>query len=129
MARQELLSKPNPPDLWVLLSESVLDWPVGGTEVMRAQLARLLEFSELPHVTLRVVPKSAGAYEGLDGPFKVITVEEGELAFVDAPNGGRLVMDAAEVRGLRLRFDRIGAVAQPVDSSRSLIKQVMETMK
>jgi DNA-binding XRE family transcriptional regulator len=129
MVRQELLSKPNPPDLWVLLSESVLDWPVGGTEVMRAQLARLLEFSELPHVTLRVVPKSAGAYEGLDGPFKVITVEEGELAFVDAPNGGRLVMDAAEVRGLRLRFDRIGAVAQPVDSSRSLIKQVMETMK
>jgi hypothetical protein len=113
----------------VLLSESVLDWPVGGTEVMRSQLARLLELSELPHVTLRVVPRSAGAYEGLDGPFKVITVEEGEIAFVEAPNGGRLVMDAAEVRGLRLRFDRIGAIALPIDSSRSLVKQIMESMK
>jgi hypothetical protein len=128
LARQSLLSKPHPPDVWVLLAESVLDWPVGGPEIMKAQLARLLELSDLPHMTLRVVPKSAGAHEGLDGPFKVITVEEGEVAFVDAPNGGRLVMDTAEVRGLRLRFDRIGAVALPIDSSRNLIRQAMETM-
>jgi transcriptional regulator with XRE-family HTH domain len=128
LARQEILNNQNPPDLWVLLSESAIDLPVGGPKVMKEQLAHLLELSELPHVTLRVVPKSAGAHEGLDGPFKVITVRQGEVGFIEAPNGGRLVLDASEVRGLRLRFDRIGAVALPIDSSRSLITQLMETM-
>lgn len=37
---------------------------------MRNQLARLLEVSELPNVTLRVVPNTAGADLGLNGPFK-----------------------------------------------------------
>jgi hypothetical protein len=49
--------------------------------------------------------------------------------FHGAVRGGRLVMDAAEARGLRMRFDRIGAVALPVESSRNLIKQLMETME
>ncbi|MFF0526496.1 Scr1 family TA system antitoxin-like transcriptional regulator [Actinomadura nitritigenes] len=87
----------------------------------------MLTMSRMPNVILRVVPRSAGAHEGLDGPFKIITVREGEVGFVEAPNGGRLVMEASEVRGLKLRFDRIGAVALPVDSSRRLIEQLMES--
>lgn len=127
LSRQKILDGQNPPELWALLSESVIDLPVGGHEVMREQLAHLLTMSQTPNVILRVVPRSAGAHEGLDGPFKIITVREGEVGFVEAPNGGRLVMEASEVRGLKLRFDRIGAVALPVDSSRRLIEQLMES--
>jgi hypothetical protein len=78
-------------------------------------------------VTLRVVPKSAGAHEGLDGPFKIITVRQGDVGFVEAPTGGRLVVDATEVRDLKLKFDHIGAVALPVGYSRDLIRQLMES--
>ncbi|MFG2087578.1 helix-turn-helix domain-containing protein [Spirillospora sp. NPDC048824] len=127
LARQKVLDSNNPPELWVLLSESAIDIPVGGADVMREQLAYLLELSRRPNVFLRIVPKSAGAHEGLDGPFKIITVKQGEVGFVEAPNGGRLVLEAAEVRGLKLRFDRIGAVALPVESSRRLIEQLMES--
>lgn len=127
MARQRVLDSNSPPELWVLLSESAIDIPVGGADVMREQLAYLLELSRRPNVFLRIVPKSAGAHEGLDGPFKIITVKQGEVGFVEAPNGGRLVLEAAEVRGLKLRFDRIGAVALPVESSRRLIEQLMES--
>ncbi|MBX6767438.1 MAG: hypothetical protein IRY90_09855, partial [Actinomadura rubrobrunea] len=128
MARQAVLERKNPLELWVLLSESVLQCRVGGARTMQEQLARLLELSELPNVLLRVVPNSAGAHPGLDGPFKIIKVREGEVAFVEAPNGGRLVVDAAEVEDFRMRFDRIGTVALPIDSSRILIQQLMETM-
>ncbi|MEU5877915.1 helix-turn-helix transcriptional regulator [Spirillospora sp. NPDC047279] len=128
MSRQSILKRGEPPELWVLLAESVIDWPVGGPVVMREQLARLLELSELPHVTLRVVPRSAGAYLGLDGPFKVITVREGPAGFIEAPHAGRLVSDAAEVSRLRTGFDRIGADALPVDSTRNLIRRHMEKM-
>lgn len=95
---------------------------------MREQMARLLEAAELPHVTVRIVPNSAGANAGLDGPFKVITIAGADVGYVDAPYGGRLVMDSDEVRGLAVRFDRVGAVALPVDSSRIKIQEMMEAL-
>ncbi|QFG26288.1 helix-turn-helix transcriptional regulator [Actinomadura sp. WMMB 499] len=128
MARQKILTKNAPADLWVLLAETALPCLVGGKAVMREQLARLVELSQLPNVTLRIVPNTAGANAGLDGPFKIIKVKEGLVGYVEAPTGGRLVADASEVDGLVDRFDRIGAVALPVDSSRSLIEQLRETM-
>lgn len=128
MARQVLLDKPDPPELSVLLSESVLDIPVGGPAVMCAQLGHLLAMSERSNIVVRVVPRDAGAHEGLDGPFKIFTVREGDVGFVEAPTGGRLVPETDEARELRSRFERIGNVALPVHSSRKLITSLMEAM-
>jgi transcriptional regulator with XRE-family HTH domain len=127
MARQGLLTKKDPPDVWVLLAETVLLPHVGGKKAMHRQLGRLLELSELPNVTLRVVPNTAGANYGLDGPFKIVTLKEGMVAYVEALNGGRLVPETSEVADLDTRFDRIGAVAESVESSRRLIRELMET--
>jgi hypothetical protein len=127
MARQSLLTRKDPPDVWVLLAESALLCHVGGKKCMRDQLGRLLEASELPNVTLRVVANSTGANLGLDGPFQTVTVKEGVVGYVEALNGGRLVPETSEVGELDMRFNRIGAVAEPVDSSHRLIRELMET--
>jgi DNA-binding XRE family transcriptional regulator len=129
MKRQEILNRPSPPDLWVLLWEGMLDCPVGGKEAMRAQLAQILELADLPHISVRVVPKSAGAHLGLDGAFRIITVKEGDVAYVEAVHGGRLILDTDEVRAFATRFDRIGVKALPEDASRTMIADLMETMK
>lgn len=129
MARQAILRRPDAPEVWVLLSETVLAPLVGGVAVMRGQLAHLLAVSELPNVIMRLIPNSAGANEGLDGPFKVLKVKEGEIGYLVAPNGGRLEFDAEEVVSLRARFDRIGALALPVDLSRALIQDALESMR
>ncbi|MFG1999941.1 Scr1 family TA system antitoxin-like transcriptional regulator [Spirillospora sp. NPDC048911] len=121
LARQEILARPSPPDLWVILCENVLDWPVGGPEVMKAQLAHLLEIGELPHVAVRVLPRSAGANDGLEGSFEVLTVREGDISYMEACGGGRLEQDPAEVRRYGIRHDRIGALAESVASSRRVI--------
>lgn len=128
LARQEILGRVPRPLVWVILAESVLDWPVGGAEVMRAQLARILELSELPNLKVRVVPRSAGATIGLDGAFKVLSVEEGDVAYTEAHGGGRLILGTSEVRRFGIRYDRIGVKALPEDSSRTKIKEVMEAM-
>jgi hypothetical protein len=128
MARQAVLDRPNPPELWILLAETVLACAVGGPKVMREQLAALLEASERPNVMLRVVPNSAGANQGLDGPFKVIRVQERDVAFVEAPGGGRLILGTAEVQSFGIRFERIGAEALSPAASRSLIERLMEAM-
>ncbi len=61
LARQQLLFAEAGPSFEAVLDESVLHRVVGGPAVMLTQLRRLLEMSELPAVTIRVVPYDAGA--------------------------------------------------------------------
>ncbi|GAA3978990.1 helix-turn-helix transcriptional regulator [Actinomadura viridis] len=127
MARQEaLLNRHDPPLLVVLLDEAVLDRPVGGAAVMREQLHRLLELSEIPHIIIRIIPRSTGAHVGLDGPFQIMTLDSREIAYIGAFRGGRLVQDPSEVRELAVDFELIGAKALSEDASRVLIEKLME---
>jgi transcriptional regulator with XRE-family HTH domain len=129
MSRQAVLAREAPPVLWVLVTESVLDWPMGGADIMRKQLAHLLEVSERPNIGIRVVPRSAGAHFGVDGSFKIMTGPSGDIAYTESPGGGRLVPSAREVQSYVVRYDRIGQKALPEDLSRDLIARVMEAMK
>lgn len=57
MIRQRVLTERDPPlKLSVVLDESALFREIGGPEVMRTQLTRLAEMTEMPHVDLRVHP-------------------------------------------------------------------------
>jgi transcriptional regulator with XRE-family HTH domain len=128
MERQKILERENSPVLWVLIAEGLLEIPGGGRDVMRAQLAHLLELSHRPNIGLRVVPRNAGLHPGLDGSFMIMTTESGDVAYVEAPGGGRLVPSPPEVRSYVLRCDRIGQEALPSGPSRDLIRRVMEAM-
>jgi transcriptional regulator with XRE-family HTH domain len=76
---QSLLERPDAPVLWVVLEEAVLHRVVGGPKVMREQIERLLEVSELEHVSVDVVPFAAGAHTGACAPFTYFRFEEPEL--------------------------------------------------
>ncbi|MGJ7909019.1 helix-turn-helix domain-containing protein [Actinopolyspora sp. H202] len=71
MARQrEVLNRDGgPPALWSVIHESALRTPIGGVEVAREQLRYLSRLSEQPHVTVQVLPMSAGAHTGIEGAF------------------------------------------------------------
>ena len=79
LRRQGLLERPDAPTLWVVMEETVLHRMVGGAEVMREQIERLLEVSELDHVSVDVVPFIAGAHVGACAPFTYFRFEEREL--------------------------------------------------
>ncbi|MEV2194523.1 helix-turn-helix transcriptional regulator [Streptomyces phaeochromogenes] len=79
LRRQSLLERPDAPTLWVVMEETVLHRMVGGAEVMREQIERLLEVSELEHVSVDVVPFTAGAHVGACAPFTYFRFEEREL--------------------------------------------------
>ncbi|MFI1579753.1 DUF5753 domain-containing protein [Embleya sp. NPDC020630] len=64
--RQTLLTRVTAaPMVDVVLSESVLRRPVGGTTIMRAQLERLVELAELDNVGIRIVAFGAGLHHGV----------------------------------------------------------------
>jgi hypothetical protein len=79
MARQVLLTRPDPPNVWAVLDESVLRRPVGGPDVMQAQLKHLLEMAKQPNVTIQIIPFQAGGHAAAGGPFSILRFAEPDL--------------------------------------------------
>ena len=97
---------------------------------MRVQLHRLLDAAKQPNVVLRVVPRSAGGHLGLDGSFKIMTLPGARnLAYIEAPGGGRVEPDATKVQKFAERYGRIGAQALPENLSRRRLTESMEAMR
>ncbi|MFD8572744.1 helix-turn-helix domain-containing protein [Streptomyces sp. NPDC059639] len=79
LRRQGLLDREDAPTLWVVMEEAVLHRMVGSPDVMREQIERLLDLSELPHISIDIVPFTAGAHIGACAPFTYFRFEEPEL--------------------------------------------------
>ncbi|MFE4252648.1 helix-turn-helix domain-containing protein [Streptomyces sp. NPDC056910] len=77
--RQSLLEREDAPTLWVVMEEAVLHRTVGSPDVMREQIERLLDVSELAHISVDIVPFTAGAHVGACAPFTYFRFEEPEL--------------------------------------------------
>ena len=79
LARQEVLTKPGGPRLWAVLDEAALRRPIGGKEVMRAQLVRLTEAAGEANITLQVVPFRSGGHAAEAGAFTIMRFPEVDL--------------------------------------------------
>ncbi|RAY14473.1 hypothetical protein DPM19_16100 [Actinomadura craniellae] len=125
MKRQEILRRDDPPFLWVLLDQEVLECPIGGDGVMRGQLQRLLEIMDDPRFSIRIVARSVGPHPGHDGAFQIYQVGDRCVAYAVAQIGGRLIEAGTEASTLGVRFDQIGALALSRDDSRKLVEQTL----
>ncbi|TDC20601.1 XRE family transcriptional regulator [Streptomyces sp. 8K308] len=74
MRRQRLLTRVvSPPELRIVVDESVLRRPVGSPTLMAVQLRRMVELAELPTVALRVTHFGGGLHIGmLTGQFTIL---------------------------------------------------------
>ena len=59
MARQMVLDKPEPPNVWAVVDEAVLRRAAGGPAVMEGQLKHLIEMAKRPNVTIQIMPFQA----------------------------------------------------------------------
>ncbi|MFD6691089.1 helix-turn-helix domain-containing protein [Streptomyces bacillaris] len=134
MERQNQVSRGTDPlQLRVVLSESVLHWPIGGSEVMSQQLAHLVYVSELANVTLRVVPFKGGAHYGVvSGPFLILrfpqTADGGETepptVFSEGLTGGLYLDKPTEVERFETAFQGIWEAALDEQESRRLLAEM-----
>jgi hypothetical protein len=65
--------------LWAVIDETALRRPVGGTAVMKAQIAHLIEASRPSHVNVQVLPLSAGGHAAGGGGVTMLRFGEAEL--------------------------------------------------
>ena len=133
MRRQPILTRADPPPLtlWWVMDEAVLRRPVGGRETMHAQLQRLIERSELPNVTLLVMPDDLGAHAGVDGPFAIFQFEAGALpvVYVEGQAGNLYLEKDDDLRRCQQTMNHILAAAPGPERSLALIRQAAKEMK
>jgi len=79
LMRQAVFTRPEPPNFWVVLDEAVLRRPIGGVDIMRAQVRHLIEMSQRPNVTIQIVPFLAGGHAAAGGPFSILRFAEHDL--------------------------------------------------
>lgn len=133
MARQEVLARTDPPEIWAVLDESALNRPVGGPEVMRAQLQHLIEVTTRPHstITLQVLPLTIGAHPGMEGPFTILNFHaptDPPMVYLETATDGLYLDDPADVERYTLMFNHLVARALGPDESRTMIAGLAKRM-
>jgi transcriptional regulator with XRE-family HTH domain len=126
LARQRLLTDVNPPQYWAVIDEAVLCRSVGGDEVMFAQMNWLVARAMLPHVTIQVLPFSAGAHAGMEGPFLILGFPEQadpDVVYVDNTTTGIYFEEPAEILRYTLMFDHLRAAALSPDDTLTRIAE------
>jgi transcriptional regulator with XRE-family HTH domain len=76
LARQSILTRADPPSFAVVLDEAALHRMVGGRRVMAAQLAKILDISALPNVTVQILPFALGAHPALESNFTILQLPD-----------------------------------------------------
>jgi transcriptional regulator with XRE-family HTH domain len=124
MRRQAILDQASPPQVQVVLSESVLRAQVGGPAVMRAQLLRLADLAARPDLTLQVLPLRTAAHAQPVSPFTMLEFADSAdptVVYLEHLTGSLLLEDEEEVRRYQAVFDHLRAAALDPGPSADLI--------
>jgi hypothetical protein len=131
MERQKILSSDDGPHVWFVVNEAVVRRVVGGPEVMRGQLDRLMAVSGLPRVQLQVLPFDAGAHASMDGSFSILAFPEQtdpQVVYMEYLTGALYLEKPSDTDRYRLVVDHLRATALNMDASRVLIAGIAEQL-
>jgi transcriptional regulator with XRE-family HTH domain len=131
MQRQKILHLDDSPRIWAVIDESALRRPLGGVEVMQAQLRHLIEVTEYPRVTLQVMPFSRGGHPAAGGSFTVLRFAEPDLpdiVYLEQLTSALYLDRRDEVDHYMEVMNRLSAEADtPADSAR-LLEKIAKTL-
>ncbi|MCX9190873.1 transcriptional regulator [Carbonactinospora thermoautotrophica] len=129
--RQALITRTDPVSLWVIIDEAALRRRVGGPEVMRDQLRRLVATRDMPHVTLQVIPFGVGVHPAMAGPFVILEFADpavSDVVYVENLAGDIYVEKSAQVGRFARIFERLKEIALDPDDSLALIEHVLKEL-
>lgn len=130
-ARMKTLTQSNAPRFIAILDELVVARIVGSTTVMASQIHHLLKMSDLPNVSICVVPRSGGAYPGMEGAFFILQFsgkEDLDVVFTEGVAGAFFLERPKIVNTYKNRFDAIAQHALSTDASRNLLSKTLKEL-
>jgi transcriptional regulator with XRE-family HTH domain len=128
LERQAMLSRPDAPDAWFVVSEGALRNVIGDRALMRQQLERVLDTVRLPTVTLQVLPFDSGTYPAT-GSFTMLgfpAPEDPDLVYRDGITDAVYLEGEHHVREYTRAFDGLRAAALSPQRSVRLIESILK---
>ncbi len=126
--RQERIhSVESPLRLWTVLDEAALRRAVGNKQVMIEQLEHLVEMSQLPHVTVQVIPFSMGAHPGVNGQYAILEfpdTADSSVVYIEGVTSDLYLEKANDVHKYSVMYEHLRAQALNVEQTRQFITEI-----
>ncbi|MEJ8635612.1 helix-turn-helix transcriptional regulator [Streptomyces sp. NPDC006475] len=128
LRRQDRIKESDHPlRLWVVIDEAALRRLVGGKNLMREQLEHLVELSQLPHVTVQVLPFEMGAHPGINGQYAILEfpdASDSSVVYIEGVTSDLYLEKANDVQKYSVMYEHLRAQALNVDQTRAFIADI-----
>jgi transcriptional regulator with XRE-family HTH domain len=125
---QELLRRPDPPQLWAVIDEGALRRLVGTRKIVREQLRFLIEMADHPAVTLQILPFTACAPPSARGPFTILLFTEPdipEVVYVEELTSALYLDKPTEVESYLQAMGQLCLHAEPAANTKKVISDIL----
>lgn len=122
--QRALAAGPQPMELSVVVDEGVLCRRVGDGETMTAALTHVLEMSEWPNVSVRVLPFHRGMHRAHAGSFVLLDIPDSlgsDVVYIEGHAGDTYLEHRSDVDRYNAVFADVSAAALDVAESRAAI--------
>lgn len=128
LERQRRMSEPGAPVLWALIDEGVLHRPVGGRQVMRDQLAYLLDVLRQPGVRLQIASYEASAAATPGAAVTYLRFAQGflpDVVYLEHMTSAVYLDRLEDLDKYRAALDELSAVAATPAESRLILEEAL----
>lgn len=132
MRRKALLHRPDPPKLWTVVDEAALRRPIGGVQVLRDQLVELRKVTELPNVTIQVMPFGVGGHSAAGGAFSVLRFPESDLedmVYIEQMIGATYLQKPEELEFYTIAMDHLCAESPPPSHTQRILTKLIDELE
>ena len=129
ITRQKLLTRGDAPRLWAVVDEAALRRPIGGRDVMRGQIERLIEATKLPGVILQVLPFRVGGHTAEAGAFTILRFPESDLpdvVYVEQLTSALYLDRRDDVDSYMEAMERLCVVSAPPDNTAEILSRILQ---
>ncbi|MFD4597780.1 helix-turn-helix domain-containing protein [Streptomyces sp. NPDC058464] len=128
--RQGILHGADPTPYTAAIHEAALRMGFGGRDMAAAQLKHLVATSELPHVTVRVIPFGKASFHGTGQGIDYVAgaVPQLDTVQLDTHHGCEFLDGEAQLRKYRSVVDHMEASALTPQASRDLIHRIAQEL-
>ncbi len=129
MGRQKLLTKDNPPKMWAIVDEAALRRPMGGREVLIAQIERLMDAVSEAYVTLQIMPFRYGGHAAEGGAFTIMRFPDADLpdmVYMEYLTGALYLDKPDEVERYAAVMERLSVAGTSPDKTREILAGMLK---
>jgi transcriptional regulator with XRE-family HTH domain len=126
--RQQVLTRPGAPQLWAVIDEAVLRRPIGGVEVMKAQIESLIEASKMTNVRLQIIPFHSGGHAAAGGSFAILRFPEPDLpdvVWVEHLTSSIYLDKREDVDQYAIAMERVCIDAEPPNHTPEILEKLL----